>query len=206
MIEPKDLTVVTVGARTYLQNKLFLFEPKLDGFRALATSRPPRILSRNDTDMSFPFPEIIVALAALPPCVLDAELLVMVDGKSDFSKLQKRFRQRRPAVIAMSAESDPATLFAFDLLELRGKDLRDEPIEKRKEKLRKLLATGGPVAYLPFFPDGEALYQSADAQGFEGVVCKRRGSPYRGGRSPDWFKIKTRHGRHSDELRSAWNK
>lgn len=38
IIEPTDLTVVTTGARTYLQNKLFIFEPKLDGFRALATA------------------------------------------------------------------------------------------------------------------------------------------------------------------------
>jgi hypothetical protein len=52
---------------------------------------------------------------------------------------------------------------------------------------------------------GEKLFQAADQLGLEGVIGKKADSPYRAGRTPNWVKVKTAHGRHIDEERATWN-
>ena len=81
---------------------------------------------------------------------------------------------------------------AFDLLELDGRDLRLEPIEKRKELLAELLA-GSKVNLVfneCFEEDGTIVYREACKLGCEGIVSKRLGSRYRSGRSRQWIKVK----------------
>jgi bifunctional non-homologous end joining protein LigD len=83
--------------------------------------------------------------------------------------------------------SAAAELCAFDLLELDGADLRCEPLEARKQAL------GAPASVVfneHFEADGAIVYRQACALGCEGIVSKRRDSPYRSGRSPHWLKIK----------------
>src|SRR5262249_38496149 len=81
---------------------------------------------------------------------------------------------------------------AFDLLELDGKDLRREPIERRKELLAKLLKGSHLSIVLNehFEEDGASVYRAACQLGCEGIVSKRLGSPYRSGRSKSWVKVK----------------
>jgi bifunctional non-homologous end joining protein LigD len=86
-----------------------------------------------------------------------------------------------------------AVLCAFDLLELDGVDLTRQPIiEERKRTLKSLLRSVEPgIAYNEHFQsDGQIVYQRACALGCEGIVSKRLGSPYRGGRTDTWLKIK----------------
>ncbi|KAI3606290.1 hypothetical protein D8I24_2133 [Cupriavidus necator H850] len=85
----------------------------------------------------------------------------------------------------------PVALATFDLLVLRGQDIRDWPIEKRKMALQKLLegVTVGRL-YVSAVDDGEWLYQHVRTLGMEGIVAKRAGSLYRGGASDGWRKIK----------------
>ena len=85
-----------------------------------------------------------------------------------------------------------AVLCAFDLLELDGRDLRREPIEKRKALLAKLLKRQQVSIVLNehFDEDGAAVYRAACQLGCEGIVSKRLGSPYRSGRSKYWVKVK----------------
>ncbi len=85
-----------------------------------------------------------------------------------------------------------AVLCAFDLIELDGTDLRREPIEKRKRLLQWVLrGTDYGIAYNEHFEtDGAIVYRKACALGCEGIVSKRRGSPYRSGRSDHWLKVK----------------
>jgi hypothetical protein len=81
---------------------------------------------------------------------------------------------------------------AFDLLELDGRDLRCEPIEKRKALLANLLR-GSHVSLVYnecFEGDGEIVFREACKLGCEGIVSKRIGSSYRPGRSPHWVKVK----------------
>jgi hypothetical protein len=83
-------------------------------------------------------------------------------------------------------------LCAFDLIELEGKDLRRAPIEHRKHRLAKLIHTPRPgiVVNEHYEDDGEIVFTRACKLGYEGIVSKRLGSPYRSGRPPHWLKIK----------------
>ena len=84
-------------------------------------------------------------------------------------------------------------LYAFDLIELNGDDLRREPLEVRKATLRLVLAQGRPrpaAQRAPRDADGATVFAHACKMGLEGIVSKRKDSPYRSGRSPDWIKMK----------------
>jgi len=83
-------------------------------------------------------------------------------------------------------------LYAFDLIELGGHDLRRDPIENRKAALVKLLRKADYGIFLNEHIDDEAaiVFQHACKLGLEGFVSKRRGSPYVSGRSPHWLKLK----------------
>jgi bifunctional non-homologous end joining protein LigD len=83
-------------------------------------------------------------------------------------------------------------LYAFDLLELNGHDLRRSPWMDRRAALARLLSEAGHGIRLSqhLDSDGPAMFRAACAMGLEGVVSKRRDRPYRSGRSPDWIKVK----------------
>jgi bifunctional non-homologous end joining protein LigD len=86
-----------------------------------------------------------------------------------------------------------AFLYAFDLLELNGTDMRREPIEVRKATLASILRKSRPGVRLNEHlehPDGALVFAHACKMGVEGIVSKRLGSRYRSGRSPDWLKFK----------------
>jgi ATP-dependent DNA ligase len=85
-----------------------------------------------------------------------------------------------------------AVLCAFDLIELEGEDLRRQPIERRKAVLADLLRdTRDGIAFNEQFEgDGRIVFEHACALGYEGIVSKRLGSPYRAGRVDHWLKIK----------------
>jgi len=84
-------------------------------------------------------------------------------------------------------------LYAFDLIELNGHDLRREPLETRKATLASLLARAGDGVRLNEHldhADGVHVFEHACRMGLEGIVSKRKGSRYRSGRSLDWLKAK----------------
>jgi bifunctional non-homologous end joining protein LigD len=86
-----------------------------------------------------------------------------------------------------------AFLYAFDLLELNGTDLRKEPIEVRKATLASILRNARKGVRLNEHLEhhsGQTVFQHACKMGLEGIVSKRLGSRYRSGRSPDWLKFK----------------
>jgi bifunctional non-homologous end joining protein LigD len=85
-------------------------------------------------------------------------------------------------------EADHVLLYAFDLLELDGVDLRREPIEVRKRQLGSVLRGAG--AGLVLNEHGELIFRHACKFGCEGIVSKRLGSKYRSGKCKDWLKFK----------------
>ena len=147
------------------------------------TAGKVRLISRNGKDLTYRFPLVVKAVAALPvnSCVIDGEAIV-----SDRSGL---------AVFSLirSYRNGPrATLCAFDLIEIDGEDLRWQPIEDRKAALKKLINNKhrGIAFNKHFDVEGSVLLHHACKLGCEGIVSKRLGSPYRFGRSKDWVKIK----------------
>ena len=173
----------------------WIFEIEYDGFRLLAgrTAGRPRLRYRSGVDATSSFPEIAAALARLPgrEVALDGEVVVLGDdGRPRFQRLQRRC-QARGADVDRAAAADPATLFAFDCLVDRGRDLRARPLRERKERLRALLAGQSEIRYVDHVErDGLALYEEARGLGLEGIVAKRDDAPYAAGRSRDWRKIR----------------
>ncbi len=88
---------------------------------------------------------------------------------------------------------DPATLYAFDLVEALGRDLRALPLVERKRLLATVLPSVGPIRYSEHVErQGRAAFSAAKRLGLEGIVAKRAASPYQSGRSSDWIKVRSR--------------
>jgi bifunctional non-homologous end joining protein LigD len=163
----------------------WIHEIKHDGFR-LITHRDAsgvRLITRNGRDFSDRFPSVRLAAAALPvqSCIIDGEVIACDDNGLAVFELIRNYRTVAWAVHC-----------AFDLLELNGADLREQPIELRKQTLARLLhgAHRNIVFNQHFDGDGAIIYKHACALGCEGIVSKRLGSPYRAGRSSHWIKVK----------------
>lgn len=174
----------------------WVFEIKYDGYRLLAEGghRGPRLFSRSGNDLTPTFPEVARAVRGLPyrGFVLDGEVVVTGEsGIPSFRLIQKRGRLRREHDVARAAAERPATYFAFDLLAFEGLDLRPLPLASRKEILRKMLPTTGPVRYSEHVAaTGEAVFERVVSMGLEGIVGKRADSPYVGGRNRSWVKVR----------------
>jgi bifunctional non-homologous end joining protein LigD len=163
-------------------------EIKHDGLRFVCwrEDNRVRVFSRRGHDCTDRVPRIAEALAALRvrSVTLDGEGVVCgPDGVADFCRLR--------AAVARKGSRD-AFLYAFDVLELNGCDLRREPWDIRREALASLLRRVEDGIRLSEHLDGvsgETVFQHACNLGLEGIVAKRRDRPYRSGRSPDWIKI-----------------
>ncbi len=167
----------------------WLHELKYDGYRIEARKAGDTVtlFSRSGLDWTVRFPTIDAALRTLPcdSALIDGEAAyVWPSGRTDFKSLQEHIDTPDPAI----------HYFAFDLLNLNGKNLREEPLAARKEALRKLMAakTVSPVL---IYSDhiagaGAAFLKSVCAEKLEGIVSKRADAPYRSGRSSSWLKIK----------------
>ena len=164
----------------------WLHEIKHDGYRLMAQRDPVgiRLITRRGNDWSDRFPLVVEAVNHLKvrSCLIDGEVVCCDEGGlARFDVLRRRRNEAE------------AFLYAFDLLELDGTDLRREPLEVRKATLASILrkAKEGVRLNQHLAHDcGLTVFQHACALGCEGIVSKRLGSRYRSGRSPDWLKFK----------------
>jgi bifunctional non-homologous end joining protein LigD len=173
----------------------WVFEPKWDGIRAIAIcSEGTRLISRNDNDITVAYPELhglhhqVVALDAM----LDGEIVAFEEGVPSFQRLQRRMHLRDERRIDRMAIEIPVAYIVFDLLFLDGSDLTGRPFEERRQLLEQAIVPAERIQLSPTTPgDGIALFSAAADQGMEGIMAKRKSSPYRPGtRSRDWLKIK----------------
>jgi bifunctional non-homologous end joining protein LigD len=169
----------------------WVFEPKYDGWRVLASRRAGRVtlFSRNGLDLTAGEPAVVAALASLPDgdFVVDGELVVFgKDGVPRFSLLQKR---GEPGALRPS-------LILFDCLEKGGSDLVSHPLVERRTALESLLGRRPKkplVLSERLGADGEKAFKRALAEGWEGIVGKDLASRYETGRrSLRWLKVKAR--------------
>src|SRR2546423_15383864 len=115
----------------------WLHEIKHDGFRVIARKDGDRVrlYSRPGNDLTYRFPLIVEALARLrsPSCIIDGEAVCCdEDGMPNFDRI--RYRRYDARVF----------LYAFDLIELNGDDLRRDPLDVRKATLKSVLVKAGP--------------------------------------------------------------
>jgi len=142
----------------------WIFEPKWDGFRALVYRDGGEILiqSRDQKPLNRYFPELEEPLlTGLPSgCVLDGEIVIVQGDSLDFDRLQLRLHPAASRVKKLSQET-PASIVFFDLLCEGESDLRDEPFEKRRRELEKILAlVKAPVHLTPATRDRELARHS----------------------------------------------
>jgi bifunctional non-homologous end joining protein LigD len=167
----------------------WLHEIKIDGYRAQVQIHHGRITvySRSGYNWTDLFQQIAQAVKALSghDLIIDGEATVFGNtGLPDFQALRRELAKEH---------SDRLVYLAFDLLYLDGYDLRSAPLFERKRALQDLLAKSLPkLVYVEHFEmeDGEAVYRHACKLKLEGIVSKRRDSPYRSGRQESWLKLK----------------
>jgi ATP-dependent DNA ligase len=175
------------------------FEPKWDGFRALAWSGEPRLDSRNTRPLLRYFPELTPALEVLPAgTVVDCEVVVITDNQLDFDALSQRIHPAESRIEKLAVET-PAQLIAFDVLALRGTDLVAAPYAKRRAALvpllKELSAANAAWHLTPATEDPEVAqrwFEEFEAAGCDGIVAKRLDDRYEPGERR-MVKIKQRH-------------
>lgn len=190
----------------------WIAEWKWDGIRSQLIKRKGEVFiwSRGEELITDRFPELAAAAALLPDgTVLDGEILGWKDDSVMlFNSLQTRIARK---TLSKKLLADvPAALMAYDLLELAGEDLRDQPISIRREKLQELLAVApaqspsqpsvsavSAALLLSPLVQAESWRQLADIrensrkQRVEGLMLKRKQSVYGvGRRKADWWKWK----------------
>jgi bifunctional non-homologous end joining protein LigD len=171
----------------------WLYERKFDGERCLAyrSGDQVRLMTRNQKIVNDTYPELAAELQ-LQNCadfIIDGEVVAFAGAETSFSLLQQRLGVRHPSETLRA--DVPVFYYVFDVLWTDGRDLRQLPLDRRKQVLRPLLSFDGPIRYTTHRrQDGEAYFAEACAKGWEGLVVKRGDSPYRSGRSRDWLKFK----------------
>jgi bifunctional non-homologous end joining protein LigD len=172
------------------------YEEKVDGWRILAYKHGARVrlLSRNGIDHARRFRELAAAIAALsvPTLVLDGEVAIFD------AQLRSRFellRHADPDIVAT-----PPIYIAFDLLYRQGADLSPRPLRERRLQLEDLVGGGDlvlPVRRLP--PNGLEAWAAVLERGYEGLVAKDEASPYSGGVTHSWLKVKVPGGTDTED-------
>ena len=175
----------------------WIFEPKLDGYRALAYVRDGSVVlkSRTGRDITSQFPEVVGDLQTQldGELVLDGEIVALgEDGLPDFEAMQRHANPVARRNLDRVETAPPIIYYAFDLLYLEGMSLQRLPLHERKEALLRSLVPGDSLQTIDHVEaQGEALFEAARQTGLEGFVAKERNSAYEPGvRSRHWLKAK----------------
>ncbi len=193
LASPLEDPVESLGSRDD-----WIVEWKWDGIRAQLVRRAQdvHLWSRGEELITHRFPEIVAAATRLPDgTVLDGEVLAFRDGRPlSFSALQQRIGRQKQ--VAQMVRAVPVVFMTYDLLEESGIDIRPQPLEDRRRLLERHVTGQGilrtsDVVNAPTWSELASLRAESRALGVEGLMLKRRTSPYGvGRRRGDWWKWK----------------
>jgi DNA ligase D-like protein (predicted ligase)/DNA ligase D-like protein (predicted polymerase)/DNA ligase D-like protein (predicted 3'-phosphoesterase) len=181
------------------QSEEYLYEVKWDGIRALIAvdDGQLRILSRNGLDITAQFPELRIPEQAfrVAGALFDGEIVCLDEtGRPVFKHVIHRMQQKSEGAIDRARAKHPAACYLFDLLYLDGRPVVQEPLQRRREWLQDVVRKDIPYRVSSTVEEGHELFEAARQMGLEGIMAKRRDSPYLPGRrSEHWLKIKTRN-------------
>jgi bifunctional non-homologous end joining protein LigD len=183
----------------------WVHEVKWDGVRLLAETRDGavRLTNRTEIDVTAAYPEIVATVGDLPDGVLvDGEVIAFdAKGIPTLQAIASRMHVRDPGRTAKLAETKPVTYMIFDLLRVGGHDITRRPLSERRRLLESLDIPGATRLHRGLavwqvseqHDDGLALSRATKDAELEGVVSKRRESPYvPGARSESWVKVPNR--------------
>ncbi|RWM92792.1 MAG: DNA ligase D [Mesorhizobium sp.] len=166
----------------------WLHEIKYDGYRTqlIVEGGTARAFTRRGYDWSHRYRRIVQAAAGLPvkSAIIDGEAVVIGDtGLPDYQALERELG---------NPNSSRLIFYAFDLLHLDGRDLRQQPLVERKAALETLLKDSAPtLTYAEHLEvSGREMFDHACRMGLEGIVSKRSDAPYRSGVQTSWVKVK----------------
>ena len=167
----------------------WLHEIKYDGYRVQlhVNAVKKKVFTRNGLDWTKRFSTIAGAFDISGQAIIDGEVVVIHEGRTNFSELQAELAAGR---------QDRLVYYAFDLL-WRDGDLRTLPQLERKQMLIDLMGENDvdmPVLYSEHLTgDGQEMFEHAAKLNWEGIISKRADAPYRSERTEAWLKIKTVH-------------
>ncbi|MBR1255204.1 non-homologous end-joining DNA ligase [Bradyrhizobium sp. AUGA SZCCT0240] len=165
----------------------WLHEIKYDGYRVQVhlNRGKKKVFTRNGLDWTKRFSGIAGALDIGGEAIIDGEVVVIHEGRTNFSELQAELA---------AGNQDRLVYYAFDLLWCDG-DLRKLPQIERKQMLLDLLGEndiGVPVLCSEHLTgNGQEMFEHAAKLNWEGIISKRADAPYRSERTESWLKIKT---------------
>ena len=168
------------------EGREWLYEVKLDGYRAIAIKSGDRVevRSRNNKDLTSAYPGVTAAIKrlAIDNVVLDGEI-VAVDaaGRPSFQALQHRSVRTNHHIV----------YYAFDVLHADGRDLTSTPLEARRRLLPQIVKDSGVLMSMELPGSAPEVVKAVSALGLEGIIAKKRDSKYQAGdRTGAWVKLK----------------
>lgn len=181
----------------FFADEAYSYEVKWDGERCVAFLDPEvgtELRNKRNMRMLPKVPELSdIHRQASVRCILDGELVCIVDGKPDFSVIQRRSLLSDKYKIELEAQRHPAVFIAFDCLYYDGHDLTMRPLTERREYLRKAVTDSERLAVSRAYSaeEAEGLFKLTQAQGLEGIVAKKKDSLYfQGKQTRSWLKMK----------------
>jgi DNA ligase D-like protein (predicted ligase)/DNA ligase D-like protein (predicted polymerase)/DNA ligase D-like protein (predicted 3'-phosphoesterase) len=194
---PRFQPMLAEGGWTPFDDPGYWFEPKMDGIRCLAelSTGETTLRTRAGRDVTSQYPELhmLHELVNQVNAVVDGEIVAFDDdGRNSFGVLQQRMNLTNPREIERIRRRIPVSMVVFDLLWLDGHDVTGLTLEQRRELLTDVVEQDDRLHVTAHVEGaGRRLVEAAEAQGLEGVMAKRLGSPYVSGRRTDaWRKIK----------------
>jgi len=187
----KPMLAITVDKP--FSSKEWLFELKLDGYRAIAVTGQKKVLlySRNGISLASRYPAVVAALKKIRvDAILDGEIVLLNEkGKPDFQKLQSYTRY----------EEYPLVYYVFDILSYRKKAVTGMPLIERKKLLKKVIRKGGVIHFSSHIEEnGKDFYKTIQLEDLEGMMAKKKDSLYTPGlRTKEWLKIKNHKSREA---------
>lgn len=196
--ETRSLTPMLIGkSAAPFDDDNYLYELKCDGVRCLAYVDPVggiELRNKRNFDVTRKYPELSnIGSQVTDRCILDGEIVVIRNGRTDFEPMQQRALMEDALKISLAAAREPVSFVAYDVLWDNGKLLIDLPLLERRAQLRQAVrADSGRLAVSRAVEgQGTAFFQLTQTRRLEGVVAKRKDGRYRPGKtSRDWIKIK----------------
>jgi len=183
-----------IGTKTDLSKKGYIYEPKLDGIRAICyKNKRIKLLNRKGRNLDSHYPELdFIQNIDAKSCILDGEIVIYdKNGVPNFNLIQKRDHLENKALIELRSKEHPATYVVFDILMKNGKSLLNLPLLERKKILDETVKDGQCIQKIVFGTNGKKLWKEVTKLKMEGVMAKNASGHYfPNTRVFQWLKIK----------------
>lgn len=182
------------GTKKYLDLERFIFEPKMDGTRAICYKNGDlKFINRRNRNITHRYPEFdFKDNIKADSCILDGEIIVYdTQGNPSFKLLQMRDHTEKDTTARIKSQLYPATYVVFDILMKNGKVLTELALMERKKILEDTIADSKSIQKIFYTKNGKKLWEIVNQRGLEGIVAKDPdGKYFPGKRTNAWYKIK----------------